>query len=398
MAAIAERVEVASPKAATAGALVIGGAHGSLAVARSLGRRGIPVHLLFDDHPIAKFSRYVQSSSTWPGPNDDGALEHLRRLGFEGWVLFPGGDAEAQFISKNHEALSRVFRVTTPPWDVVRWAVDKRCTYELAAELGIDHPWSCYPQNRDEVARLQCRFPLILKPTVRKETNAFTAAKAWRVDHRAELLARYDQAVACVGKDGLVIQEWIPGNGSAQFSYAAIWDRDRPLASLVARRSRQYPITFGYTSTFVESIDRPEIEEAAGRFLRAIAYRGLVEIEFKYDAREDRYKILDVNARAWTWNALGRRAGVDFPYLLWRTAAGEKFVPVRGRAGAAWMHASRDVIAAVQEMCAGTLSPFAYLQSLCAPMTFAAFAPDDPLPGLVDFPLTLQRSLRRPRL
>jgi predicted ATP-grasp superfamily ATP-dependent carboligase len=123
-----------------------------------------------------------------------------------------------------------------------------------------------------------------------------------------------------------------------------------------------------------------------------------VEIEFKYDAREDRYKILDVNARTWTWNALGQRAGVDFPHILWRMAMGESMLPVRGRAGVAWMHASRDVVAAVQEMCAGTLSPLAYFKSLCAPMTFAAFALDDPVPGLIDFPLTIRRSLRRPRL
>jgi D-aspartate ligase len=379
------------------GALVIGGAHGSLAVVRSLGRQGIPVHLLIDDHPIAKFSRYVTSSSTWRGPNDSGAAEHLLSLGLDGWVLYPGGDAEAQFISKHHEKLSCVFRVTTPPWDVVRWAVDKRLTYDLAAELGIDHPWSCYPENREEVAHLQCRFPLILKPTVRQHANAFTAAKAWRVDDRAELLARYDQAVALVGRDGLVIQEMIPGNGATQFSYAAVWDDQRPLASLVARRARQYPITFGYTSTFVESIHLPQIEDAAARFLRAIHYRGLVEIEFKYDAREDRYKLLDVNARTWTWNALGRRAGVDFPHILWKLAMGEMMAPARGRAGVAWMHASRDVIAAAQEICAGTLSPLAYLKSLCAPMTFAAFAPDDPVPGLIDFPLTVRRSFHRPR-
>jgi hypothetical protein len=35
------------------GALVIGGAHGSLGVVRSLGRRGVPVWVLVGHHPIA---------------------------------------------------------------------------------------------------------------------------------------------------------------------------------------------------------------------------------------------------------------------------------------------------------------------------------------------------------
>ena len=62
------------------GALVLGGTHGSLAVARSLGRRGIPVWYITHDHPIAKYSRYVTRSLSWPGPGDAGATRFLLDL------------------------------------------------------------------------------------------------------------------------------------------------------------------------------------------------------------------------------------------------------------------------------------------------------------------------------
>jgi D-aspartate ligase len=385
----------AGTSAGTCGALVIGGAHGSLSVIRSLGRHGIPACFLTDDHVIAKFSRYTRSTFYWDSPDRPDAAEDLIQLAarhkLEGWVLLPGGDAEARLIAQNHQALSSVFRVTTPPWEVLRFANDKHLTYQRAAELGMDHPWSYYPQGREDLARLECRFPVILKPTVRQRINAFTQAKAWRVDNRAALLARYDEAVSLVGKDSIVIQELIPGNGSAQYSYAAVWDENGPVASLVAQRARQYPITFGYTSTYVRSIDEPKIEELATRFLRSIGYTGMVEVEFKFDSRDGRYKILDVNARTWTWNALGRLAGVDFPLTMFQLALGETVPEVRGRPGAAWMHFSRDAVAAIQEMWAGTLSPMQYLKSLCAPIEFAAFAMDDPLPGVIDLPLVLHR-------
>ena len=48
------------------GALIVGGAHVSIAVARSLGRHGIPVWMLAN-HPIATYSRYVKRSLPWPG-------------------------------------------------------------------------------------------------------------------------------------------------------------------------------------------------------------------------------------------------------------------------------------------------------------------------------------------
>src|SRR5208282_1608294 len=51
---------------AVPGALVVGGAHVSIGVARSLGRHGIPVWLLAG-HPLPKFSRYVRRSLPWPG-------------------------------------------------------------------------------------------------------------------------------------------------------------------------------------------------------------------------------------------------------------------------------------------------------------------------------------------
>jgi D-aspartate ligase len=381
------------------GALVVGGAHGGLALVRSLGRRGIPVCFLTDDHPIAKYSRYAQRSFAWGGPDDAGAIEFLKMLAhdhqLEGWVLIAAGDAELRLLSQHHADLASIFRMTVPPWETVRWTHDKRLTYERAASLGLDYPRCYNPRDLQELADLDCRFPVVLKPTVREQKNAFTRAKAWRVDDRAALLARYQEAAALVGERAIVLQELIPGGGSAQFSYAAVWHLGAPVASLVARRTRQYPIDFGYTSTFVETIEQKDVEEAACRFLESIDYSGLVEVEFKRDHRDGRYKILDVNARAWTWNALGSIAGVDFAHVLWRLALGETMEPMRGHADVAWMHGSRDVLAAVLEMLAGQLSAGDYLRSWRKPMVFAAFAKDDLMPGLVDVPLAVARVLRR---
>jgi D-aspartate ligase len=381
------------------GALIVGGAHGALALARSLGRHGIPVCFLTDDHPIARHSRYTERSFAWDGPGQEGAVEYLkdlaRRHQLEGWVLIAAGDAELRTLSQHHADLSTVFRVAVPPWETVRWTHDKRLTYERAAALGIDYPRCYNPRDLQELAALDCRFPVVLKPTVREERNDFTRAKAWRVDDRATLLARYQQAAAMVGERGIVLQELIPGCGSAQFSYAAVWHGGAPVASLVARRMRQYPIDFGYTSTFVETVEQKDVEEAACRFLQSINYSGLVEVEFKRDHRDGCYKLLDVNARAWTWNGLGSIAGVDFAHVLWRVATGETVAPVRCHADVAWMHGSRDILAVALEMMAGHLSLADYLRSWRKPMVFAAFAKDDLVPGLVDLPLAAARVLRR---
>ncbi len=381
------------------GALILGGAHGSLAVARSLGRRGVPVWFVTDDHPIAKYSRFVARSLTWGGPDEHSAsawlLELAHRHALEGWTLFAGGDAEVRFVAQNQAALADVFALTTPGWEMIRFASDKRLTYQHAAKLGVDYPWSFYPRDRDEVAAAAIPFPVILKPTYRKGRNAFTMAKAWRADDRVALLSRYDEAAALVGGDAIVIQELIPGAGEAQFSYAAVWDNGLPVASLVARRTRQYPVDFGFTSTFVETVENAEVESAAIRFLAALRFRGLVEVEFKYDCRDHRYKLLDVNPRAWTWIGLSEAAGVDLAFVQWRLSRGEPTPMARAAAGAGWSHVSRDLVAAMQQIGRGSLSPLAYAGSLFKLRRFAAFALDDQLPAFADLPVLIPRMMKR---
>lgn len=380
---------------ATPGALVVGGAHVSIGVARSLGRYGIPVWLLAN-HPIPTFSRYVQRSFDWPGADHENGVSSIidiaTRYGLNGWVLFATGDEDMRMIAQNHALFASHFRVATPNWDTVQWMYDKRLTYQRAASLSIDCPWSFQPRDLDEVQRLNCRFPVILKPAYRrgaKGTNAFTQAKAWKADDRDSLLSLYQRVVALIGNDAVIVQEWIPGSGEAQFSYAGLWDRGEPIASLVARRTRQHPIDFGRSSTFVETIEQDRVEQLAGRFLKSIEYTGVVEVEFKYDRRDGQYKLLDVNGRFWTWNGLGALAGVDFPYLAWQQAVGQTVTPARARTGVAWMHASRDIIAAYQEHSRGTMTVRDYLAGIRKPLAFANFALDDPLPAIVEIPVAV---------
>ncbi|MBV9282369.1 MAG: ATP-grasp domain-containing protein, partial [Chloroflexi bacterium] len=165
-----------------AGALVIGGDYRGLGIVRSLGRQGIPVWVLQDHHRVATHSRYTRRSLPWLEGDEteqrDYLLELCCRHSLEGWALFPTGDAAAAFVARHHDALAERFRLTTPPWGVVRFAHDKRLTYQLAAELGLDHPWTRYPTGPEELAALDCAFPVLLKPAWKEHLNPFTQAKA----------------------------------------------------------------------------------------------------------------------------------------------------------------------------------------------------------------------------
>ena len=136
----------------TTGALVVGGDHPGLGIARSLGRRGIPVYVLDDQYSISSFSRYVRRVIRVKDLRDerktvDSVLEAGRRFNLNRWVLFPTRDENVAAFSKNRSELSEIFRVTTPAWDSVQWAWDKANTYALAERLSI--PCPTYIQSPD---------------------------------------------------------------------------------------------------------------------------------------------------------------------------------------------------------------------------------------------------------
>jgi D-aspartate ligase len=377
------------------GVIVAGGLHGSLGIARSLGRRGVPVWVIAYGSAIQKASRYVERSCSWVGDDSSARIAYLLELahrhGLDGWVLFAGGDDEVELFSQNRRVLSRSFRVTTPGWEVTRWAYDKRLTYRRCADLGIDHPWTKVLTGSESLREIDCKFPAILKPAYRKSRNAFTRAKAWSVRDRSDLAEKFRRARGLVEPGVILLQEMIPGGGEAQFSYSALCANGKPIATLVARRARQFPVDFGYTSTFVETVERPEVEEAASRFLRSIRYCGLAEVEFKYDERDGRYKLLDVNPRVWTWHTLGRKAGVDFPYLMCLQACGHSVPQMRARTGIRWILGFRDFVAALVEVRRSRLTATSYLRSLRPPIELGVFAFDDPLPAVAAFPGILRR-------
>ena len=133
----------------------------------------------------------------------------------------------------------------------------------------------------------------------------------------------------------------------------------------------------------------------AGKFLKNIDYYGLVELEFKHDARDGAYKLLDVNARTWGYHSLGGPAGVDFPYLLYQDQLGRPIGEAHARPGVRWIRLTTDVPNAVRDISARKLRARDYLRTLFSVNTEAVFSLRDPLPGLYELALLPYLAVKR---
>jgi D-aspartate ligase len=383
-----------------AGAVVVGGDFQGLGIVRSLGRRGVPVCVIDDERSIARFSRYTRHAVRVPDLRDEertvnAVLEIGHRLGLRGWVLFPTREETVAAFSRHRERLTEWFRVPTPGWSTIRWAWDKRNTYQLASELGILAPRTWYPFTVAELDAVPGEYPLVVKPAIKERFVYATKAKAWRADSREQLVELFTRASGLVDDGEVMIQELIPGDGRHQFAYCAFFKDGQAVGKMVARRSRQHPPEFGKASTFVETVDLPELEALSERFLRAIDYYGLVELEYKRDPRDGRFRLLDVNARTWGYHSLGPRAGVDFPSLLFDDQLDAPAAPCRTQAGVGWIRLATDLPTAAVEILGGRSALRDYVRSLRRIDTEAVFTRDDPLPGLVECVLIPYLAVKR---
>ena len=382
------------------GAVVLGGDYQGLGIARSLGSRGIPVCVLDDEHSIARFSRYTRRALRVPDLRDeqrtvDTLLALGERLGMQGWVFFPTREETVAAVSRHRDQLAQCFRVPTAGWEVVRWAWDKRNTYRRAGELGIPTPRTWYPRDAEDVAGIDAEPPFVVKPAIKEHFFYATKAKAWRAETHAELRQLVGRARAIVGRGEVMVQELIPGDGRRQFAYCALFKDGRAVATMTCRRRRQHPAEFGRASTYVETVEAPELESLSERFLRAIGYYGLVELEYKLDHRDSRFKLLDVNARTWGYHTLGRQAGVDFPALLYADQLGQQVQPRRARPGVRWVRLATDLPTGVLEIAHRRIRWRPYLRSLLAADTEAVFDLRDPLPSVVEALLLPYLAVRR---
>lgn len=361
-----------------------------LGIARSLGRRGIPVCVLDDEYSITRFSRYTSHASRVPdlrqGEAVAAALLGLgTRLRLDGWVLYPTRDEIVAGIAQNKRRLGEIYRVPVPDWKTVQYALDKRRTYELAAELLIPTPRTWHPRTIDDLRQIDAEPPFAVKPAIKDQFIYATGAKAWRADNVAELERLFTRAGGIVEKDQVMVQELIPGDGSFQFAYGAFFRDGQSVGSMVARRRRQHPPEFGRATTFAETVEVPVLRRRSERLLRHIRYYGLAELEYKLDPRDGEYKLLDFNPRAWGYHALGGRAGVDFPLLLFEDQLGHEVATRQARTGVHWVRLTTDLPTALLEMRAGRLRFGELVRALRRDASAdAVFSRQDPAPGLAE--------------
>jgi D-aspartate ligase len=359
--------------------------HGSLAIARTLGRWGVDVFGVDADpkNPSLR-SRYVRDRFIWDfdAATDADSIDFLvdlaGRIGRRA-VLIPTSDRLAELVADHADALEPHFLFPRVEPDLVRALSNKKDLYHLARRLDIPTPETVFPADRAAVETFarQARFPVMLKAADGLKMEARTGVKMVIVESAEEMLRQYDR-LEDPDEPNLMIQEYIPGDDDTIWMFEGYFDRDSEcVAGFTGRKLRQHPVHRGATSLGV-LIGNAEVDATTRRFMKEIGYRGVLDIGYRFDARDGSYKLLDPNPRIGsTFRLFVGTDDTDVARLLYLDMTGQPLPSTRPAWGRRWVIEDQDLFSSLDYAREGTLSFGSWLRSFRRVEETAWFARDD---------------------
>lgn len=366
-------------------AVVLGMGIGGLGVARSLGRAGVPVIGLWSAHDeVGRLSRYCRAVRA-PAVAGDETLATLRAVTAaeeEKPALLPTTDAYAEWINERQAGLRDFFRFHT-----VDRTLFHRLNSKLSPELAREHGLAAPRTEQFEAVEVleqsigSFRFPVVVKPidTFRRRLPSGVKNAVFdAVDPLVDYVRSSRPHLA-----DMVFQEVVPsGDGHIHVCTVLCDGGGEPLLVYTGRKLRQYPPDYGVTC-FGLSERNEELARLSTGFLRAIGYRGLCTLEFARDRETGTYVFIEANLRSYYHNQLFTDAGVDFALAEYRLlTSGERPRPAVQKEGIRWLDLPRDLGSYYRS--GAHLNAGDWLRSVFAARSFAAFALDDPAPGLYE--------------
>lgn len=299
-------------------ALVVTNHYAGMGIAHGLGVMGVPIVVVAYGDAALDASKYVDATVRVPSIDHDeaGFAAALQELAGEyaGGILIPATDTAVVGLSGHKRALEEHYVVACPDWEIVECVIDKSRTYDCAAELGVPAPKTVSPTSVDHAAAIarDFEFPCLVKPKEVHQFQGHFRTKMFCVTSVDELVDRYREAEEAGFE--VMVQEYIPGEDSANVNYNSYINDGHTPIEFTARKVRNAPPKYG-SPRVVVSQEIPEIIEPGRAILKGLGYTGFSCVEFKQDARSGVYKLMEVNGRHNRSAMLAVRTGINFPWL-----------------------------------------------------------------------------------
>jgi glutathione synthase/RimK-type ligase-like ATP-grasp enzyme len=294
---------------------------GASRVLHCLGRApSVRTHVISHVPDVAsRFSRYCaafhlrHADNTW----EHGLLETVENVAASNNidVLLPVALDATTFLAKHATRLARLAALhPVDDANTIETCRDKWRFAQFAAEHAIPVPQTVlFTGNaRDDLGAFDRGSPVLLKPLISSNGRGIISFSDDRaaelfLDSHPELAGQFVAQPRFEGQDFGCNVLCLHGDIVAHTIQKAVFRPRQP---------------FGVAAG-IEFLHNDEILEISRHLVRALRYHGVANIDVRYDQRERRIKVLELNARYWGTLLGSLSAGVNFPYLSCMAALGK---------------------------------------------------------------------------
>lgn len=225
-------------------------------------------------------------------------------------ILIGCNDEYVSLIIENREVLSKYYLFNYTDLDLFSKLVNKEKFYESFKNSILDFPLTYIYDikkkiNIDKIKKF--RYPIIIKPSniIEYHVHDFEGqAKVYKLNNFHEVEETIKLIKESGYKDKLIIQEYIPGGDDLLFdSVFYVSSRGKIQLQSFGQIGLQEHTKSGIGNLTVvingynQFGNTKEIQQKLKKFLESIRFTGACEFDLKYDIRDKKFKVFEINPR-----------------------------------------------------------------------------------------------------
>lgn len=281
-------------------------------------------------------------------------IEEVKPLRMTGkkLVLISCSDGYTALVTQNKAALEEVFVFNTIDAEQQKTLENKKDFYRICDTYGLDYPETviCDAENYRDIS-LPFGFPVAVKPN---DSIAFLNLHfpGKKKAYTAQTEAQMQEILETVYQNGytgeMIIQDFIPGDYRDMAVLNAYVDRSGEMTMACLGKcilDECLPESIGNYNALL-TVDGGALYKQYADFLKAIDYRGFANFDLKWDKRDGRYKVFEINIRQGRSSYYMTAGGCNFTrFLIEDVVYDNKMAPVHfAGAEKLWLYADPSVV------------------------------------------------------
>ena len=290
----------------------------------------------FHTFPCA-FSAIIDYRTCPENEEDEVFLQHVNEVCAQlpdKTVLVIGcGDSYVQLAARYKDQMPANAIAPYIPGDLLDHLINKEYFYKLCDQHGIDHPATViYDKSMGHDFDLPWGPPYIAKPAdgVAYWQHEFEGIKkVYICQSRQELLDALDAVYAAGYPDHMILQEFIPGDDTYMRVLTNYSDRNAQVKLMCLGHvllEEHSPHGIGNHAVIITEHDEALCLKIKA-LLESLHYVGFSNFDIKYDSRDGKYKLFEINCRQGRSNYYVTGAGYNIAKLLVEDLVEHKELP-----------------------------------------------------------------------